>query len=206
MTHESPVTDADLDDGELVARCRIGRRDAFETLVRRHSALVGSIAYNISHDLEAARDITQDVFLKVHRRLESLTDPAKLRPWLCGIARTTSVDWLRRERTRPQSLDAMREAGLEVERDERRADETSGAAGEERYEQVLMAIRSLPEIYQEVMLLKHLRSFSYQQIGDFLHLPLATVESRLYRAKLLLKERLTASGRRTSGGEVRHGL
>lgn len=180
-----------LDDVGLVERCREGDREAFAALMRRHTNLVGSIAYNITRDLDVSRDITQETFLKVHRKLDTLTDTSKFRPWLCGIARTTSVDWLRREKVRPMSLEAMRENGEEPVRNERLDEpDTPTAEREELYEKVLMAVNSLPEIYQEVMLLKHLRKLSYQQIGEFLNLPLATVESRLYRAKLLLKERL----------------
>ncbi len=180
-----------MDDPALVERCRDGDRGAFEALMRRHSNLVGSIAYQITRDVDVSRDITQETFLKVHRKLDTLEDTAKFRPWLCGIARTTSVDWLRRERVRPVSLDSLKEAGKEPVEDGRLAGPGGAEADREAiYERVLLAVNSLPEIYREVVLLKHLRRMSYKQIGEHLNLPVATVESRLYRAKLLLKERL----------------
>lgn len=179
-----------LDDVALVEKCRAGDASAFEALMRRHSNLVGSIAYNITRDLDVSRDVTQETFLKVHRKLDTLDEPAKFRPWLCGIARTTSVDWLRRRRVKAVSLETLKEEGREPAHEPEADSEAGTLEREETYEKVLMAIHALPEIYQEVVMLKHLRKLSYKQIGEFLNLPLATVESRLYRAKLLLKERL----------------
>ncbi|MBI5367761.1 MAG: sigma-70 family RNA polymerase sigma factor [Planctomycetes bacterium] len=181
------------EDAILVERSRAGDRAAFETLVRRHANLVGSIAYNIVKDMEAARDAAQETFLKVHRHLDRLEEPAKFKAWVSGIARTTSIDWLRRTRVKTLSLDVMREHGGDVEAPPVAELPVGGGASlerEELYERVLMALNSLPAIYREVMLLKHLRRMSYKAIAEFLNLSPATVESRLYRAKLLLKDLL----------------
>ncbi len=192
MPQGSNAATEQMDDVALVERCRNGDPTAFELLMRRHANLVGSIAYNITRDLDLSRDVTQETFLKVHRKLDTLDDPGKFRAWVCGIARTTSVDWLRRRRFKAISLETMAEEGREpVQESDPEGESGNTLEREEVYEKVLMAVHSLPEIYQEVVLLKHLRKMSYKQIGEFLNLPLATVESRLYRAKLLLKERLS---------------
>lgn len=182
----------ELEDATLVTQSRAGDRQAFETLVRRHSNLVGSIAYNIVKDLEAARDVAQETFLKVARHLDRLEDPAKFKAWVSGIARTTSIDTLRKERGKTLSLDVMQSLGQDVEAPPEApvGDGSGSVEKEELYERVLMALNSLPSIYREAMLLKHLRRMSYKQIGEYLNIAPATVESRLYRAKLLLKERL----------------
>ncbi|MBI3269543.1 MAG: RNA polymerase sigma factor [Planctomycetes bacterium] len=180
------------EDAVLVVRSRTGDPQAFEALVRRHANLVGSIACNIVKDLEAARDAAQETFLKAHRHLDRLEDPAKFKAWISGIARTTSIDWLRKSKYKVLSLEVLREHGGDVEAPPEPGLSESGGSveREELYERVLMALNSLPTIYREVMLLKHLRRMSYKSIGEFLNVAPATVESRLYRAKLLLKERL----------------
>ena len=61
---------------------------------------------------------------------------------------------------------------------------------EEMREKVLTVVNGLPRIYQQIILLRHLRRMTYKEMSDFLGLPVATIESRLYRARLMLKEQL----------------
>ena len=61
---------------------------------------------------------------------------------------------------------------------------------EELREKVLHVVNALPKIYQQIILLRHLRKMTYREMGDFLGLPVATIESRLYRARLMLKDKL----------------
>src|SRR5438552_202298 len=111
------VEDLDVksDDGSLIARWRDGDMDAFRALIAKYSNLVASIAYNIIGDAHAAGDVTQETFLKVYRNLEHLEDPRKFKGWLCSIVRTTCVDWLRKERVHPASLERIAEDGIEPE-------------------------------------------------------------------------------------------
>jgi RNA polymerase sigma factor (sigma-70 family) len=81
----------------------------------KYANLVGSIAYNIVGDVHVAGDITQDTFLKVFRNLKNLDDPRRFKGWLCSIVRTTCVDWLRKERVKPTSLEKITDEGLEPE-------------------------------------------------------------------------------------------
>ncbi|MBI2923798.1 MAG: RNA polymerase sigma factor [Planctomycetes bacterium] len=174
------------DDALLVSRSRQGDRKAFEQLVHRHSALVGGIAYQVLGDSEGARDVAQETFLKVHRRLETLEDPARFRAWICGIARTTSIDWMRRN-AKLRSLETLEASGREPAAP---APKEGSLEQEELYAKVLRVVNGLPKVYREVMVMKHLEHKSYAQIARGLGISEATVESRLYRAKLLLKETL----------------
>ena len=179
------------DDAALIGRSQAGETAAFESLMAKYANLVGSIAYNIVGDVHVAGDITQETFLKVFRNIGNLEDPRRFKGWLCMIVRTTCVDWLRKERLKPASLEKIAEDGLEVE------GEFLGAAliapsteTEELREKVLHVVHSLPKIYQQIILLRHLRKMTYREMSDFLGLPVATIESRLYRARLMLKDKL----------------
>ncbi|OHB70536.1 MAG: hypothetical protein A2W23_03370 [Planctomycetes bacterium RBG_16_43_13] len=179
------------DDMTLVEKSQQGNIRAFEELVSRYTGLVGSIAYNIVGDMHMAADLTQETFIKVHRGLKELEEPRKFKGWLCSIVRTTCVDWLRKEKVRPASLDRLADDGIEP------AGKFIGGAfkqtsteEEELKERILNIVNTLPKIYQEIILLRHLRKFTYREMSDFLGLPIATIESRLYRARLMLKERL----------------
>lgn len=182
---------ASKDDAALIEQFKAGQQTAFQTLVSKYSNLVGSIAYNIIGDVHIASDITQDTFLKVYRNLYALEDPRKFKGWLCSIVRTTCIDFLRKEKFKPVSLEKIAEDGLEPE--------TKIVGGlvegphtemEELRERVLSGINALPRIYQQILLLRHLRKMSYREMSQFLGVPVATIESRLYRARLMLKEKL----------------
>ena len=182
---------AAADDAALIERSRRGETEAFESLMGKYANLVGSIAYNIIGDVHVAGDITQDTFLKVYRNLENLEDPRRFKGWLCSIVRTTCVDFLRKERIKPASLEKIAEDGVEPE------GEFLGAAFrqtstelEELREKILHVVNALPRIYQQIILLRHLRKMTYREMSDFLGLPIATIESRLYRARLMLKDKL----------------
>jgi len=182
---------AAADDAALIERSRRGETEAFETLMGKYTNLVGSIAYNIIGDVHVAGDITQDTFLKVYRNLTNLEDPRRFKGWLCSIVRTTCVDWLRKERVRPASLEKIAEDGVEPQGEFLGAvfKQTSTEV-EELREKILSVVNSLPRIYQQIILLRHLRKMTYREMSDFLGLPIATIESRLYRARLMLKEKL----------------
>ena len=179
------------DDVALIGRCREGDLTAFEALVAKYSNLVGSIAYNILGDVHVAGDITQETFLKVYRHLPELEEVKRFKGWLCSIVRTTCVDHLRKDRVKPASLDKISDEGLEPE------GEIIGSALrpasqelEELREKTLQIVNQLPKIYQQIILLRHLRRMTYREMSDFLGLPIATIESRLYRARLMLKDKL----------------
>lgn len=192
VRRESVRAAARHDDVELIARSQRGERAAFEALVAKYANLVGSIAYNIVGDAHIAGDITQETFLKVHRHLPHLEDARRFKGWLCSIVRTTCVDFLRKERIKPASLEKIAEDGVEPE------GEILGSAIrqtstelEELREKILSIINGLPRIYQQIILLRHLRRMTYREMSDFLGLPVATIESRLYRARIMLKDKLS---------------
>jgi RNA polymerase sigma-70 factor (ECF subfamily) len=154
--------DATGDDAALIERSRKGDTSAFEGLMAKYANLVGSIAFNIIGDVHVAGDITQDTFLKVYRNLANLEDPRRFKGWLCMIARTTCVDWLRKERLKPASLEKIAEDGVEPE------GEFLGAVFKQ-------TSTELEELREKIL-----------HIG----LPIATIESRLYRARIMLKDKL----------------
>jgi RNA polymerase sigma-70 factor (ECF subfamily) len=179
------------DDAALIARVRDGDLVAFEALVAKYSNLVGSIAYNIIGDVHVAGDITQETFLKVYRHLPELEEVKRFKGWLCSIVRTTCVDYLRKERIKPASLDKISEDGVEPEGEViASAIRPVSQELEELREKILSVVNDLPRIYQQIILLRHLRRMTYREMGDYLGLPIATIESRLYRARLMLKEKL----------------
>ena len=93
----------DPDADELLAiRCQLGERAAFDALIARWHEPLWRYLRRLANNDDAARDLTQDTWLRVLRGIGALREPAKLRPWLFGIARRVAMDRLRFEYARPR--------------------------------------------------------------------------------------------------------
>ena len=125
--------------------------------------------------------------LEVWERLGSLKEPERIRPWLYSVARNAALDAAQAgKRRRAASLEPMADR-LD---DHRSGGPTSAALGDELRATLLRAVESLPAIYREPFVLRHLEDWSYAEIGEMLGLPIETVETRLVRARRLLREML----------------
>ena len=91
-------------DSELVAESLLGNRDAFGALVTRYQSAVCAVTYSAVGDLARSEDIAQETFLQAWKSLRNLKEPAKIKAWLCGIARNLAHNAIRREVRQPISL------------------------------------------------------------------------------------------------------
>src|SRR5690348_16752412 len=92
---------ATLNDADLVSQSLSGNREAFGQIVERYQSLVCSLAYSATGSLTQSEDLAQETFLAAWKQLIALREPAKLRAWLCGIARNQINDSLRRQGREP---------------------------------------------------------------------------------------------------------
>jgi RNA polymerase sigma-70 factor (ECF subfamily) len=174
---------------ELVAEVQRGNRPAADRLVREHDSWLRSVIYGVTGRVDLVDDIAQQVWMQVWERLDSLKDPRRLRPWLCSVARNAAIDasiaWKRRA-ARTGSLERVHQlAGKDCMPSPLRS-----ALRGELHATLLRAVESLPAIYREPFALRHLEGWNYAEIGDVLDLPVETVETRLVRARRLLRELL----------------
>ena len=171
----------------LVAEAQEGDRVAADRLIREHQGWVRSAIYAVTGRVDLVEDIVQQVWVRAWERLGTLENPRRLRPWLYTVARNTAIDALtaRRRENLPASLD-----GRAVAPDRQRKNPLEAAAGKELQATLLRAVRSLPGLYREPFVLRHLEDWSYAEIGEVLGLPVETVETRLVRARRLLREML----------------
>lgn len=173
-------SDMGLRSAALVARVKQGETDAFRELF----ALVEGPAYALAlahlGNPEDARDVVQDAALESYRRLDCLKDPTRFPGWVCGMVRFLSYRRLRRPRS--ASLDAMplEPAAREPE------------APAEALPDVKQALFSMPSHYREVLVLRHMEDRTYEDIATLLGLTPAGVDSRLSRARSLLRRKLAA--------------
>jgi len=179
---------ADAGDHELIAAAQRGERAALDLFVRRHERWVRNVVYATVAHSSLVDDVVQQVWATVWEQIGTLVDPARWRSWLYVTARNAAIDAgvrMARERRRRVPLDAASPA---IAGD---ADPAAAIGRTEQRHRVLDAIRGLPAIYREPFILRHVEDWSYAQIGEALNLPVDTVETRLVRARRLLRETLS---------------
>jgi RNA polymerase sigma-70 factor (ECF subfamily) len=173
----------------LVDRCRRGDALAWEALVRRFQGRVFAVAFHYVRDVEEARDLAQDVFVKVYRSLESFTGGAFL-PWLLRLTRNCAIDRLRRKKARPPAEDLPVEEGVGLP-DPGPSPEDSWVS-DARKRLVHRALDGMSPQNREMILLKDIQGLNLNEIAELLDVPVGTVKSRSSRARLELARRVVA--------------
>ncbi|MBU0640108.1 MAG: RNA polymerase sigma factor [Planctomycetes bacterium] len=173
----------------LVAQAQRGDQPAADRLVREHEGWVRGVIYGVSGRSDLVDDVAQQVWTRVWQRLDSLKDPERLRPWLYAIARRAAIDAGVDHKRRREGTVRLEHAG-QTRGDERSRNPLRLALSDELHATLLQAVESLPVLYREPFVLRHLEDWSYAQIGAVLALPVETVETRLVRARRLLRETL----------------
>lgn len=187
MTDTTETDRARAEDELLVVRCQLGERAAFDELTERWHGPLWKYVRRLAGSDDAAKDLTQDVWLRVLRGIHRLRQGSRLRPWLFGIARRAVMDRLRGQYARPAEVE-VDEAALSVDPE----------AGDIEQEIAAMQqqLARLPVVEREVLTLFYLRELSLGEVADVLEVPIGTVKSRLYRARHLLRRGLNQEGTR----------
>ncbi|HUS92056.1 MAG TPA: RNA polymerase sigma factor [Phycisphaerae bacterium] len=178
-------------DRMLLAGMARGESDALVELMRRNGPWVRGVIFAACGDAGLVDDVQQEVWLRAWRRAGTLSDPAKWRGWLYSLAYHAAVDAARRDRRRRTLLGWL--SALRPRRGAPHGPADRMVLAEE-HQRALRAVEALPELYRVPFVLRHLSGWSYRQIADAMALPLDTVETRLVRARRLLRERLSAGG------------
>jgi len=177
-------------DAELVNASLAGNREAFGQIVSRYQSLVCSLAYSATGSLSQSEDLAQETFFAAWRHLADLREPAKLRAWLCGIARNHINNFLRtREREPSQSAESL-EAILEPQSPEPLPAER--AISREEAEILWRALERIPETYRDPLVLFYREHQSIEAVAQDLELTEEAVRQRLSRGRKLLQEEVLA--------------
>lgn len=178
-----------LTDGELIAGVIGGRSDGFEELVRRYQRPITGYVFRMIGDYEASLDVTQEVFIKVYNSIEKYSPEYKFSTWLYRIAHNAAVDHLRRNSITPQSLETENAEGVyEVQIESRLSSPEQDRERSEWRTEIDAVVRCLPPAYRDLILLRHARDLSYDEIAEVTGLPLGTVKNRLFRAREMMRE------------------
>ncbi|MER1967909.1 sigma-70 family RNA polymerase sigma factor [Castellaniella sp. GW247-6E4] len=174
--------DSDLEDIQYAARAGAGDTHAYAWLVGRHQAAVHRYLVRLTGAPDAARDLTQDTFLRAFQAIGTWRPEAKFRTWLFRIAHNLALDYLRRARQWRRFVPL--DDGLEV------PDPAPGPAARleatRDAQRLEAALAALPPAHREILLLREIEQMSYEDIARMLDLNLGTVRSRIARGRAAL--------------------
>ena len=184
-----------LSDADLITTAIAGREGGFEELVRRYQRAIISYVYRMLNDYDASLDVTQEVFIKVYNSLDRYSCDYKFSTWLYRIAHNAAIDHLRRNSVNSQSLETESGDGayqLQIE-SPNPTPEQERERSEWRSE-IEAVVKLLPAAYRDLILLRHSRDLSYEEIAEVTSLPLGTVKNRLFRAREMMRGLLIERG------------
>lgn len=184
---EALKAETETNGGELVRRARAGDGVAWEEIVSSFSRRIFNLAYRFTSSVEAAEDLTQEVFVRIYKTLDQY-DPKQgdLSNWLMRLARNLVIDDYRHRQRNPQNsmADAVDDHQYHL-----RAVGTSAQKELERRElaaQVQDGIDKLPPDLKTCVILRDIEELTYQEIVDVLQIPEGTVKSRINRGRIEL--------------------
>ena len=174
----------------LVRRCREGDELAWEELVRRFQNRVLGLVTHYVRSREDARDVAQEVFVRVYRALPNFENEERFVPWLLRVARTCAIDHSRRRAARPPAQD------VPVEDMHALADPTPdpGERAERASERGLVrrALDRCSELHREILLLREVQGLALNEVAELLGIPSGTAKSRAARARAELAREVMA--------------
>lgn len=177
-----------VDLREILDRCRRGDGLAWEALVTRFQGRVYGLAFHYMRSREEARDVAQEIFVRLYEKLGTFHDHETFIPWMLRVGRNVCIDHLRRARSRGS------DSGVPIDETPEPADSRQtpedAAAGEEDRRLVRRALEKLNEPYREMILLKDIQGLRMEEIASMLEVPLGTVKSRSSRARIELARRV----------------
>ena len=178
------------DDQTLVRAVLAGQSGAFERMVARHQRLVWHLVYRIVQHPEDAREIWQDVCLRVHRCLHQYRFESAFSTWIGRIAYTVAMRFMQKKRL--PMAEASEDDGDEqpLDRVEDGFDLEASCADAEVMVHMSAAIECLPQIQRTLVTLYHLEEMGIAEIAEITQLPAGTVKNYLFRARQRLKQQL----------------
>jgi RNA polymerase sigma-70 factor, ECF subfamily len=194
MSLEARPLDGALPEWALVASCRTGDPEAFARLVQLHEGMVVNLAARLLGDVEEARDVAQEVFLQVYKRLAGFEGRSSLKTWIYRIAVNQCHNrrrfWHRRRRDRETPLDDRLLAAPVPGARQHAPDPYQETLRLERARRVQAALLELRFEHRSVLVLREVEGLTCEEVATALGVPAGTIKSRLSRAREAMRRKL----------------
>ena len=177
----------------LIQRCLHGDQVAWEQIVKQHWRKVFNVAYKFVGKHDEAEDLTQDIFLKIFKSLDTFDRRANFQTWLISVSRNLCIDHYRSVRKERETIDRQVDANELTPA----AKEPGPIAALEQRDRVALlrqALSALPDSLRQAVVLRDIQELSYQEIAERLDLPEGTVKSRINRGRTELARQVRRIG------------
>jgi RNA polymerase sigma-70 factor (ECF subfamily) len=188
MPADQPAASPDAVE-TLIQRCLQGDQHAWDLIVRQYWRKVFNVAYKFVGKHDEAEDLTQDIFLKIFKSLDTFDRRANFQTWLISVSRNLCIDHYRSVRKERETIDR----GIDAADLSPATPEPGPIAALEQRDRVVLlrqAMAALPETLRTAVLLRDIQELSYQEIADKLRLPEGTVKSRINRGRTELARQI----------------
>jgi RNA polymerase sigma-70 factor (ECF subfamily) len=183
MAFDSPTTSPSPEDVEtLIQRCLQGDQSAWDQIVRHYWRKVFNVAYKFVGKHDEAEDLTQDIFVKVFKSLDTFDRRANFQTWLISISRNLCIDHYRSIRKERETIDRDVDAN-ELAPVSRDVGPVAALEQRDRVALLRQALAALPPTLRTAVLMRDIQELSYQEIAEALRLPEGTVKSRINRGR-----------------------
>jgi len=199
----APATSVDVRpkiEAQFLERLKRGDVTAFETLVNERSGEIYGLLYRLTENVDEARDLTQETFLRAFQSIGHFRGDSDIRTWIYRIAINQARNrwrwWRRRKRDLTVSIDANESKSHELLLANLKAptaDPETDALSRERERLLRKALGTLKTVYREAVILRDIEGFAYEEIAMTLDISVGTVKSRLARGRQELKRKLEGS-------------
>ena len=184
-------------DNLLIEQCLKGQQSSFSELIDEYKNMVFGLSYKMTNSLEDAEDISQEVFIRVYKSLYNFNPNYKFSTWLYQMTLNLCRDRFRKGKIPSISLDTPPNEGDQKDFNSLIADPKNNLEEDflqaEQTNFINALISSLPPKYREVIILRHLKDLSYEEMSKILNISLGSVKTRLFRAREKLREILETS-------------
>ncbi len=192
------------DETELIAQARAGNARAFSTLISKYERKIFRLAQHITQNREDAEDVLQETFLKAYEHLDQFQGNSKFYTWVVRIAVNQALMKLRKRKTdKTVSIDEGIDTGEDIVVREIAAweDDPERQYSRDEINDILKeAVDSLAPPYRTVFMLRDMEELSTEETAEALDLSIPAVKSRLLRARLQLRDKLTKFFKRKGDG------
>ena len=179
-------------ESALVCAARQGDKEALQSLLRRNWTWLKGLVYSIVGNSDDIDDVLQDICVRVISKIDTLREPERFRPWLAVLARRQALRYRQQKQQRLISLD---EQAVAQQCDQKAELFLENIERKEQYQQIVSAIKLLPEKYRQVFVLVYTGELTYGQVAEILDIPVTTVQIRLVRARRMIYDQVVNKDR-----------